>query len=251
MTLKTDFTIKNLLDHGVHFGHKKNLWHPKMSKYIYGIKDNVHVINLKETALLLYKALNVVFKVVSQKGKVLFINTKHQSSETIKNEALRCKQFFINNRWLGGTLTNWETISSSIKTLEYYEQLCKNNTGKYTKKEILKYNRKREKLDRDIGGIRHMNGLPDLLFIMDVKLHSIAVQEAIKKCIPIIAVVDTNSSPDGIDFIIPGNDDSRKSIKLYCSLFADAIIQGSNLANAIEDKMHYSHNKINKLKSDD
>lgn len=246
MTFRPNFTIKDLLDHNVHFGHKKNLWNPKMEKYIYGIKDNIHIINLKETAISLYSALRVVYSVAAQKGKILFINTKKQSAATIKNEAERCNQFYINNRWLGGMLTNWKTVSSSIKTLNHYETLCTKQTDNYTKKEILTFKKKKDKLNRNIGGIKHMGGLPDLLFVIDVKTHHIALKEASIKDIPVIAVVDTNSSPDDIHFVIPGNDDSRKSIDLYCKLVANAIIDGSKSTT----KNLLSNNKITNTKND-
>jgi small subunit ribosomal protein S2 len=226
MTLPINFNIKSLLEAGVHFGHKKNLWDPKMAKYIYGIKDKVHIIDLQKTAPLLVNALIVIESIAAQYGRLLFVNTKKQSTDIVKNAAIRCGQYYVNHRWLGGMLTNWPTVSSSIKTLKQYEKIIEEESEEYTKKEILTFTRKKEKLERAIGGIRSLGGVPDVLFVIDVKTHAIAVQEARKLKIPIIAVVDTNSNPNGIDYVIPGNDDSRKSIELYCNLVADAVLYG-------------------------
>lgn len=231
MNFKVNYSIKDLLDHGVHFGHRKKLWNPKMQKYIYGVKDNVHIIDLVQTSKSLSDALSIIYNIVSKKGTVLFVNTKKQSQKIVREEALRCGHFFINNRWLGGTLTNWSTISSSIKTLQYYEDICNKYKSQYTKKEILTFTRKKLKLDRDIGGVRNMSSLPDILFVIDVKLHAIAVKEANIKGIPVVAIVDTNSSPDNVDFIIAGNDDSRKSIGFYCRLVSDTIIAANKSVN--------------------
>jgi len=250
MNYTIDYTIKDLLEASVHFGHRKKHWHPEMAKYIYGIKDNIHIIDLQKTAVSLYKALKIIYKVASNGGKILFANTKKQSTDVVKKEALRCNQYFINNRWLGGTLTNWLTVSSSIKTLEHYEELCKNHHNQYTKKEVLTFNRKREKIDNDIGGVRNMGGLPDLMFIMDVRTHSIAVEEAKKCSIPIVGIVDTNSSPKDIDFIIPGNDDSRKSIELYCRLVSDVIISANNI-DTINEKIDKKSKNISVTKQND
>lgn len=226
MSYKPNFNIKSLLEVGAHFGHKKNLWNPEMSKYIYGIKNKVHIIDLQQTAHHLYNTLQIIFNIASKNGKILFVNTKRQSTDVIKDTALKCNQYYVNHRWLGGMLTNWSTVSSSIKTLKKYEEILESSDGKYTKKELLNFLRKKEKLEKAIGGIRNLGGLPDILFVIDVKTHAIAIQEANKLNIPVIAIVDTNSSPKGVDFVIPGNDDSRKSIELYCNLVADAVLAG-------------------------
>jgi small subunit ribosomal protein S2 len=226
MSCKPNISIKNLLEAGVHFGHKKNLWNPKMKKYIYGVKNNIHIIDLQKTAYHLFIALKMLTSIASNNGRILFVNTKKQSTDIVKEAAKRCGQYYVNDRWLGGTLTNWSTISSSIKTLKSYEQILSSGEERYTKKELLKFNKKKEKLEQEIGGVRNLGGLPNVLFVIDVKTHTIAIKEAKKLRIPIFGVVDTNSSTDGIDFIIPGNDDSRKSIDLYCNLVSNAILSG-------------------------
>ncbi|MSO13887.1 30S ribosomal protein S2 [Rickettsiales endosymbiont of Trichoplax sp. H2] len=229
MSYKPNFDIKALLEAGVHFGHRKNHWNPEMAKYIYGVKNKAHIIDLKQSAHHLYNALRVMFTVASNKGKVLFVNTKKQSTDVVKNAADKCSQYYVNHRWLGGMLTNWTTVSSSIKTLKKYEEILDSEEGLYTKKELLDFTRKKEKLEKAIGGIRNLVRLPDILFVIDVKTHAIAIQEANKLNIPVIAIVDTNSSPKGVDFVIPGNDDSRKSIKLYCNLMSEAILAGMEI----------------------
>ena len=226
MTFKPNFDIKALLEAGAHFGHKKNLWNPLMQKYIYGIKNKVHIIDLQQTATMLFEALKVVHSIAARNGRILFVNTKRQSTDVVKEAASRCGQYYVNHRWLGGMLTNWSTVSSSIKTLKGYEKILEEEGNNYTKKELLTFARKKEKLERALGGMRNLGGLPDVLFVIDVKTHAIAVQEAQKLNIPIIAVVDTNSSPEGVDCVIPGNDDSRRSIELYCNLVADAALAG-------------------------
>jgi small subunit ribosomal protein S2 len=226
MLHKPNFSIRNLLEAGVHFGHKHSLWNPKMKEYIYGIKNKVHIIDLHQTAYHIYSALQVIYNIASQNGRILFVNTKKQSTDIVKNAAIKCGQYYVNHRWLGGMLTNWSTISSSIKTLKKYEDILNLTDSRYTKKELLNFSRKKEKLERAIGGIRNLGDLPDILFIIDVKTHAIAVQEANKLGIPVVAIVDTNSSITGVDFIIPGNDDSRKSINLYCNLISDAVLEG-------------------------
>ena len=235
MSYKPNFDIKALLEAGVHFGHRKNHWNPEMAKYIYGVKNKVHIIDLKQSAYLLYNALRVIYTVASNNGKVLFVNTKKQSTDIVKNAAEKCNQYYVNHRWLGGMLTNWTTVSSSIKTLKKYEEILDSEEGLYTKKELLDFTRKKEKLEKAIGGIRNLGGLPDILFVIDVKTHAIAIQEANKLNIPVIAVVDTNSSPKGVDFVIPGNDDSRKSIELYCNLMSEAIVAASHANSASKE----------------
>ena len=226
MKSELKFTIKDLVKAGAHYGHKQELWNPKMRDYIYSTKEKVHIIDLKITALKLQQALQVVFQVAKKNGRILFVNTKKQSSDIVKEAADRCGQYYINHRWLGGTLTNWQTISTSIKTLKKYEDIIGEGKKEHTKKEILDISRKRDKLDRAIGGIRNLGGMPDILFVNDVKMHSIAVQEAKKLNIPVIAMVDTNSCPDNVDYVIPANDDSRKSIGFFFDIIAKAIILG-------------------------
>ena len=254
MSYKPNINIKNLLQVGVHFGHKKNLWNPEMSKYIYGVRNKTHIIDLQQSAHQLYMALSSIFTVAYNNGRILFVNTKKQSTDVVKNAAKRCGQYYVNHRWLGGMLTNWATVSSSIKKLKKYEEVLNSKEKKYTKKELLNFTRKKEKLEKAIGGIANLGGLPDMLFIIDVKTHVIAVQEANKLNIPVFAIVDTNSSPKGVDFVIPGNDDSRKSISLYCNLVSDAILAGIekkfsseqvNFKKVLNTEKNKSYNKIN------
>ena len=224
------FTMQEMLEDGVHFGHKTRVWNPKMAQFIYGARNGLHVINLQKTVPLLFKALKIVDSLVQNKPntKILFVGTKRQASEYIKEFASRCGQFYVNHRWLGGMLTNWPTVSKSINTLEDLEKKIQSTEGgeevKYSKKEILDFTRKKDKLEKALGGIRKMKGKPDLLFVIDTNKEHIAIREAQKLGIPIIAIVDTNSEPDGIDYIIPGNDDSRKAIKFYCNLFSDVVL---------------------------
>ena len=223
------FTIQEMLECGVHFGHRTRSWNPKMAPFIYGARNNLHIINLQKTVPMLFKALKLVDELIQQKqnAKILFVGTKRQASAAIKEFALRCGQFYVDHRWLGGMLTNWPTISKSITTLENIEKKIKSSEGeevKYSKKEILDFTRQRDKLELALGGIRKMRGKPDLMFIIDTNKESIAIKEAQKLGIPIIAIVDSNSDPDGIDHIIPGNDDSRKAIEFYCRLFSDVVL---------------------------
>ena len=255
MTFQPNFNIKTLLEAGVHFGHRKNMWNPQMEEYIYGMKNKTHIIDLRKTAPLLFNALKVIYSIASQNGRILFVNTKKQSTDIIKEAASRCGQYYVNYRWLGGMLTNWSTVSSSIKTLKGYEKILEEE-GSYTKKELLQFSRKKEKLEKAIGGIRDLGGTPNVLFIIDVKTHVIAVQEAKKLNIPIIAVVDTNSTPEGIDYVIPGNDDGRKAIELYCNLVADATLAGmqESLASSgvdLKTKGKQMENGTEKLKKGD
>ena len=216
-------TIKQLLEAGVHLGHKTFRWNPKMSKFIFGSKDSIHIIDLVQTLEMTNAALLQIHKCISSGGKILFVSTKKQATETISTLAKDTTQFYVNHRWLGGMLTNWKTISNSIK---YYkklsEDLGKENKG-FTKKEILKMGRERDKLERSIGGIADMKKVPDMIFIIDTIVESLAVKEAIKLNIPIVAIIDTNSDPRGINFPIPGNDDARRAINLYCELIKETI----------------------------
>jgi small subunit ribosomal protein S2 len=215
--------IKQLLEAGVHLGHKTLRWNPKMKKYIFGEKNSIHIIDLTQTVDFLKNALMQVHKVISSGGKLLVVSTKKQASEQVSDLAKETGQYFVNYRWLGGMLTNWNTIQNSIKRLKKLDdQLSKENLG-FTKKEILKFGKEKEKLQRSLGGISDMKKTPDLIFIIDTNIESLAVAEAKKLGIPIIAVLDTNSDPSGIDYPIPGNDDARRSINLYCELIKKTI----------------------------
>ena len=226
--------IKQLLEAGVHLGHKTLRWNPKMKKYIFGEKNSIHIIDLTQTVDFLKNALVKVHNVISSGGKLLIVSTKKQASEQVSDLAKETGQFYVNYRWLGGMLTNWNTIQNSIKRLKKLEdQLSKENLG-FTKKEILKFGKEKEKLKRSLGGIAEMKKTPDLIFIIDTNIESLAVAEAKKLCIPIIGILDTNSDPTGIDFPIPGNDDARRSINLYCDLLKNTIKDAENL---LKDQM--------------
>ena len=219
------FNMRQLLEAGVHFGHQSHRWNPKMAPFIYGARNNIHIIDLVQTTPLLHQALVKVSETVGGGGRVLFVATKRQASEPIADAAKRCAQYFINHRWLGGTLTNWKTISQSIRRLRQLDEILIDPQGR-TKKEILNLQRERDKLNQALGGIKDMGGVPDLLFVIDTNREAIAIKEARKLGIPIVAIVDTNCDPDGIDFPIPGNDDAGRAITLYCSLIADAALDG-------------------------
>ena len=228
--------IKQLLEAGVHLGHKTLRWNPKMKKYIFGEKNSIHIIDLTQTVDFIKIALSQVHKVISSGGKLLVVSTKKQASEQISELAKETGQYFVNYRWLGGMLTNWNTIQNSIKRLKKLEdQLSKENLG-FTKKEILKFGKEKEKLQRSLGGISEMKKTPDLIFIIDTNIESLAVAEAKKLGIPIIAVLDTNSDPTGIDYPIPGNDDARRSINLYCELLKNTIKDAEKLIKGSDDK---------------
>jgi len=217
-------TVKQLLEAGVHLGHKTSRWNPKMSKYIFGSKNSIHIIDLVQTLELVNVALNEIHKCISSGGKVLFVSTKKQAAETIANLAKDTSQFYVNHRWLGGMLTNWKTISNSIKRLKKLtKDLKEENTG-FTKKENLKMGKQRDKLERSLGGIADMKKLPDIIFIVDTNVEELAVKESIKLNIPIAAIIDSNSDPTGINFPIPGNDDARRAINLYCELIKQTIL---------------------------
>ena len=228
--------IKQLLEAGVHLGHKTLRWNPKMKKYIFGEKNSIHIIDLTQTVDFLKNALTQVHKVVSGGGKLLIVSTKKQASEQVSDLAKETNQYFVNYRWLGGMLTNWNTIQNSIKRLKKLnDQLSKENLG-FTKKEILKFGKEKEKLQRSLGGIAEMKKTPDLIFIIDTNIESLAVAEAKKLGIPIIAILDTNSDPTGIDFPIPGNDDARRSINLYCELIKNTIKDAEKFIKVPEPK---------------
>ena len=235
--------IKQLLEAGVHLGHKTLRWNPKMKKYIFGEKNSIHIIDLTQTVEFIKNALVQVHKVISGGGKLLVVSTKKQASEQISELAKETGQYFVNYRWLGGMLTNWNTIQNSIKRLKKLEdQLSKENLG-FTKKEILKFGKEREKLNRSLGGIVEMRKTPDLIFVIDTNVESLAVAEAKKLGIPIIAVLDTNSDPTGIDFPIPGNDDARRSINLYCELLKNTIKDAEKFIKGSEEKKISDKNK--------
>ena len=229
-------TIQQLLEAGVHLGHKTLRWNPKMKKYIFGKRDSIHIIDLTQTLELIKIALEKVFNVVENNGKILFVSTKKQASEAIAEVAKETDQYFVNYRWLGGMLTNWGTISNSIKKLKKLEtDLVSENRG-FTKKELLKMSVKKDKLQRSLGGIADMKKIPDLVFIIDTNYESLAIQESVKLGIPIIAILDSNSNPDGIDYPIPGNDDARRSIDLYCNLIKETIIDAKKVAQTSSKK---------------
>ena len=222
-----DFTMRQLLEAGVHFGHHTRRWNPKMGDYIFGARNGVHILDLEQTVPLLERALEAIRKVVSGGGRVLFVGTKRQAAERVAETAQRCGQYYVNHRWLGGMLTNWKTISNSIKRLRDLDQrLVDSDAALLTKKELLRLTRERDKLERALGGIKEMGGLPDILFIIDTNKESIAVAEATKLSIPVVAVIDSNSDPEGVTYPIPGNDDAMRAIDLYCELVADAVLYG-------------------------
>ena len=221
-----EYTLKELLESGVHFGHQTHRWNPLMQEYIYGVRNGIHIIDLTQTFQLLDVALNYVQDTVSKGGSILFVGTKRQAQKPISEAAERSAQYYMNYRWLGGTLTNWKTVSNSISRLKKLdEQLSDGATG-LTKKERLNLEREQSKLNASLGGIREMGGTPDLLFVIDTNKEALAIQEAKKLGIPVIAIIDTNSDPSFIDFPIPGNDDAARSISLYCDLIAKAALEG-------------------------
>lgn len=218
--------MRELIEAGVHFGHKTKRWNPRMAPYIYGVRNDIHIIDLGKTVPMLHQALAAVRDVVAQNGRILFVGTKRQAADPIAEAAKRCGQYYINQRWLGGLLTNWNTIQVSIKTLRKLdEHLSGPNVG-FTKKELLSMSRHRDKLEASLGGIKEMGGRPDLIFIIDTNKEDLAVKEALKLNIPIAAIVDSNCSVEGITFPIPGNDDSTRAINLYCRLISDAVLGG-------------------------
>ena len=222
--------MKELLEAGVHFGHQTHRWNPKMKDFIYGEHNNIHIIDLSQTMGMLKNALRAVREVTQSGGRILFVGTKRQASETISESASQCAQYYVNHRWLGGTLTNWKTISNTIARLKsIQETLDEEESAGLTKKELLKLTRERDKLELSIGGIKNMGSLPDLIFVIDTVREQIAIKEANKLNIPIAAIIDTNCDPEGITYPIPGNDDSTKSIKLYCDLLSQAALDGISI----------------------
>ena len=220
-------TMRQMLEAGVHFGHQTRFWNPKMAPYIFGHRNKIHIVNLEKTLVMYQEAMKYMRQLASNRGTVLFVGTKRQAREIVAVEARRAGMPFVDERWLGGMLTNFKTVKTSIKRLRDMEgTLAEGGLERMSKKEALLFNREMEKLGKSIGGIKDMNGLPDALFVIDVGYHKIAVTEAVKLGVPVVGVVDTNHSPDGIDYVIPGNDDSGKAIALYAAGAADAILEG-------------------------
>jgi len=231
MTLPT-FTMRQLLEAGVHFGHQARRWNPKMGPFLFGKRNNIHIIDLQQTVPLLHQALKIVRDTVSGGGRVLFVGTKRQASDVVAESAKQCAQFYVNHRWLGGMLTNWKTVSESIKRLRKAEEMLSAEGLGLTKKEILKLTRERDKLELALGGIKDMGGLPNVIVVIDTNKEELAVKEANKLGIPVVAILDSNSDPDGIDFPIPGNDDALRAINLYCDLFKQAVLDGISVEMA-------------------
>jgi small subunit ribosomal protein S2 len=221
-----DFSMRQLLEAGVHFGHQTHRWNPKMKPYIFGDRNNIHIIDLAQTVPMLSRALQVVSDTVARGGRVLFVGTKRQASELIADSAKRSAQYYVNSRWLGGMMTNWKTISNSIQRLRKLDEILSSEGSGYSKKERLTLEREREKLDKALGGIKDMGGTPDLMFIIDTNKEKIAIDEAKRLGIPVVAIIDSNCDPDLIDYPIPGNDDASRAIALYCDLIARAAIDG-------------------------
>jgi small subunit ribosomal protein S2 len=220
------FTMRQLLEAGVHFGHQKHRWNPKMQSYIYGSRNGIHIMDLSQTVPLLHQALNAISDTVAKGGRVLFVGTKRSAQEQIAEAAKRSAQYYVNSRWLGGMLTNWKTISNSIKSLRTLDEVVSKNGVGITKRELLDKTRERDKLEKALGGIKDMGGVPDILFVIDTNKEQIAIKEANRLGIPVVAIIDTNSDPAGITYPIPGNDDAARAVALYCDLVTKAIIEG-------------------------
>src|SRR5262245_20291828 len=226
-----DFSMRQLLEAGVHFGHQAHRWNPKMAEYVFGARNNIHIIDLAQSVPMMHRALQAVSDTVANGGRILFVGTKRQAQDAIADAAKKSAQYYVNSRWLGGTLTNWKTISQSINRLRKLEEMLSlNEAHGYTKKERLTLQRERDKLDRSLGGIKDMGGLPDLLCVIETNKEGIAINEAQRLNVPVAAVVDTNCDPDGITFVVPGNDDASRAITLYCDLIAKAAIDGISRA---------------------
>src|SRR5262249_4817735 len=226
-----DYSMRQLLEAGVHFGHQAHRWNPKMAEFIFGARNNIHIIDLAKTVPMLHRALQAVSDSVANGGRILFVGTKRQAQDAIADAAKRSAQYYVNSRWLGGTLTNWKTISNSIQRLRKLDEMLNSGEAQaYTKKERLTLTREKDKLDRALGGIKDLGGLPDLMFVIDTNKEDIAIKEARRLNIPVAAVVDTNCDPDGITFVVPGNDDASRAITLYCDLIARAAIDGISRA---------------------
>jgi len=232
----TQVSMRDMLKAGAHFGHQTRYWNPKMGKFIFGARNKIHIINLEKTMPMFHEALSFVEKLAAGKNKILFVGTKRQASDLVADAAQRSAQYYVNARWLGGMLTNYKTIRQSIKRLRDLEVQSQDGTfAKLTKKEALMRSRDLEKLDRSLGGIKDMGGLPDALFVIDVEHERIAITEANKLGIPVIGIVDTNSSPEGVDYVIPGNDDAIRAIKLYAAAVADAVLRGKSNSGAADE----------------
>jgi small subunit ribosomal protein S2 len=221
-----EFSMRQLLEAGAHFGHQTHRWNPKMDRYIFGSRSNIHIIDLSQSIPLLHQALVKVREVAAAGGRVLFVGTKRQASDPVATAAKRCAQYYVNHRWLGGTLTNWRTVSGSIARLRELEGIMVGEGLGRTKKELLQLTRERDKLELSLGGIKDMGGIPDIMFVIDTNKEAIAILEARKLNIPVIAILDTNCDPDGITYPIPGNDDAARALQLYCDLIADAVLDG-------------------------
>jgi len=221
-----DFSMRQLLEAGVHFGHQKHRWNPKMERYIFGVRNDIHILDLSQTVPMLSRALQLISDTVADGGRVLFVGTKRQAADVVADAARQSAQYFVNSRWLGGTLTNWQTISHSIARLRELEAQEAEGMEGLTKKERLMLSREKERLERDLGGIKDMGNLPNLLFVIDTNKEANAIKEARRLGIPVVAIVDTNSDPDTVDFAIPGNDDASRALELYCSLVSRAAIDG-------------------------
>jgi small subunit ribosomal protein S2 len=226
-----DFSMRQLLEAGVHFGHQTHRWNPKMAPYIYGSRNNIHIVDLAQTVPMLYRALQQVSDTVAKGGRILFVGTKRQASDVVAEAARRSAQYYVNSRWLGGMLTNWKTISHSIERLRTLDTMLAEGVQGLTKKERLTLTRERDKLDKALGGIKDMGGIPDLIFVIDTNKEAIAIAEARRLNIPVAAVVDTNCNPDGISYIIPGNDDAGRAVALFCDLIARAALDGISRAH--------------------
>lgn len=220
------FTMREMIEAGVHFGHKTARWNPRVAPYIYGISDGIHIIDLRKTAVLLANAADAVYKVVSSGGRVLFVGRKIQAAPIVEAYAKRCGQYFVTHRWLGGMMTNLGAVSSSIKKLEWYEKTMNNAETSYTKKELAKMDKERNKLQMTLGGIRNMGGLPGIMFVLDTNGEHIAIKEACKLNIPVVGIIDTNSSIEGVAYHVPGNDDSARAVEFYCRVISDAVLRG-------------------------
>ena len=228
---RPDFSMRQLLEAGVHFGHQAHRWNPKMAEYIFGARNNIHIIDLAQSVPMMHRALQAVSDTVANGGRILFVGTKRQAQDAIAEAAKKSAQYYVNSRWLGGTLTNWKTISQSISRLRKLDEMLGSGESQgYTKKERLTLQRERDKLDRALGGIKDMGGLPDLLFVIDTNKEDIAIKEARRLGVPVAAVVDTNCDPNGITYVVPGNDDASRAITLYCDLVAKAAIDGISRA---------------------
>ena len=221
-----NYTMKELLEAGIHFGHQLNRWNPKMEPYLFGERNGIHIIDLQQTFPLINSALKVIRDIAAGGGRVLFVGTKRQAQKIISETAINSGQYYMNHRWLGGTLTNWKTISKSIVRLKNYDEILNKEDSGLTKKELVGIQRQRNKLEASLGGIKDMGGLPDALFVIDTNKEHIAIKEANVLKIPVIAVIDSNSNPDGVDFPIPGNDDATRAIAMYCKLISESILDG-------------------------